>query len=60
MDDSTGFVVLALAGPGRLKAGLHASSVSSMSRSPPYKGRGEGEGQPYSHRARSPSSGQGW
>jgi hypothetical protein len=36
MDDSTGFVVPALAGPDRLKAGLHASSVSSMSRSPQY------------------------
>jgi hypothetical protein len=36
MDDSTGFVVPALAGPGRLKAGLHASSVSSMLRSPQY------------------------
>jgi hypothetical protein len=34
MDNSTGFVVPALAGLGRLKAGLHASSVSSMSRSP--------------------------
>ena len=34
MDDIPTFVVPALAGPGRLKAGLHAFSVSSIPRSP--------------------------